>query len=130
MPAACRHRNVSSSASGEVKAVAFARLKKGKLGFAGLAREEGLLPGVGTVDKHRTGGKLHASWDELLGGWREATARLAAQFAAGQARVDPKKRFASCTHCDLSALCRVSEGLGTAAADEPAGYDGDEGEDE
>ncbi len=111
----------------EVMAVAFACLRKGGLGFSGLAREEGLLPGVGTVDSHRTGGKLHATWEELLEGWREATARLAAEFAAGEARVDPKKRFASCAHCDLAALCRVREALGAAEAGDE-GEEGEEGE--
>jgi probable DNA repair protein len=115
------------AAGEEVRAVAFACLKKGRHGFLGLAREEGLLPGVGTVDKHRTGGKLHASWDELLDAWRQATARLAEEFAAGQARVDPKKRFASCTWCDLATLCRVDGEAGVADAEE-AGADEEEGE--
>ncbi len=116
------------AAGEEVRAVAFACLRKGRLGFLGLAREEGLLPGVGTVDAHRSGGKLHASWGELLDGWRAATARLAEAFAAGEAPVDPKKRFASCRHCELGPLCRVSERAGGAAGDddEPEGGAGDE----
>jgi RecB family exonuclease len=97
------------AAGDEVKAVAFACLRKGERGFIGLAREEGLLQGVGTVGKHRTAGKLHASWGELTAAWREATARLAAEFAAGHAPVDPKKRYASCTWCELGALCRIRE---------------------
>jgi hypothetical protein len=113
------------AAGDEVNAVAFACLKKGKLGFLGLAREEGLLPDVGTVDKHRAGGKLHASWGELLEAWRNATAELAREFANGEARVDPKKRFASCTYCELGALCRISERRG-AAADEDDDSEGAE----
>jgi probable DNA repair protein len=106
------------AAGEEVRAVAFACLKKGRLGFLGLASREGLLPDVGTVDKHRTGGKLHASWGELLEAWRGATAGLASRYAQGDARVDPKKRFASCTRCELGALCRVSESRAPADADE------------
>ncbi|MBL0143299.1 MAG: PD-(D/E)XK nuclease family protein [Betaproteobacteria bacterium] len=102
----------------EVTAVAFACLKAGKVGFAGLAREDGLLPDVGTVDKHRTAGKFAASWSELIEGWRLSTARLAREFAEGKASVDPKRPFATCKHCDLSALCRVRERLGALAADE------------
>lgn len=114
------------AAGDDVAAVAFACLKKGQLGFAGLARAEGLLPGVGTVDKHRTAGKHHASWRELLDAWRQATARLAREFAQGAAGVDPKRPFATCTYCDLAALCRVRERLGTVAADDAAGDEGDE----
>ncbi len=116
------------AAGDEVRAVAFACLRKGRLGFVGLAREEGLLTGVGTVDQHRSGGKLHASWNELLESWRATTARLAAAFAAGEAPVDPKKRFASCRHCELGALCRVSERAEGAAGDddEPEGGPEDE----
>jgi len=116
------------AAGDEVKAVAFACLRKGERGFTGLAREEGLLQGVGTVDKHRSAGKLHASWSELMAAWREATARLAAEFAAGHAPVDPKKRFASCTWCELGALCRIREKAiaEDAEDDEPAAADGEE----
>lgn len=116
------------AAGDEVAAVAFACLKAGKLGFAGLAREEGLLPEVKTVDKHRTAAKLAASWSELIDGWRLATAGLAAEFARGEARVDPKRPFATCKDCGLSALCRVRERLGALAADEVSAGEGDEGD--
>jgi RecB family exonuclease len=114
------------AAGEEVTAVAFACLKAGKLGFAGLAREEGLLPGVKTVELHRTAAKLAASWSELIEGWRHATAALAMQFARGEAAVDPKRPPATCRDCDLSALCRVRERPGVLDADEPVAGEGDE----
>jgi len=92
----------------------------------GLAREEGLLPGVKTVDKHVTARRQAASWSELVEGWRHATARLAVDFARGLAGVDPKRPFATCEHCGLSALCRVRERLGALAADEAPAEDGEE----
>lgn len=110
----------------DVRAVAFACLKKGELGFLGLAREEGLLPGVGTVDRHRSAGKLHASWSELREGWKRATEAMAAEFVSGEARVDPKRASATCERCDLGALCRVAERPGPAH-DDDAGEEGDEG---
>jgi len=109
----------------EVVAVAFACLKAGKLGFAGLAREDGLLPEVGTVDAHRTAGKLAASWSELLDGWRAETSRLAQAFVRGAARVDPKRPFATCEHCDIGPLCRVRERLGAVGEDETGGQEGE-----
>jgi ATP-dependent helicase/nuclease subunit B len=116
------------AAGDEVVAVAFACLKAGKLGFAGLAREEGLLPGVRTVDKHRSAARLAASWSELVDGWRRATSGLAAEFARGAAAVDPKRPFATCKDCRLSSLCRVRERLGALAADDAAAGEGDEGD--
>ncbi len=95
-----------------VHAVAFARLKVGELGFKGLARHEGVLPGVDTVETHRTAKNLAASWDELLAHWRTQVDALGAGFAAGEARVDPKRALATCQRCELQPLCRVHERIG------------------
>jgi len=99
----------------DVRAVAFARLKVGEQGFAGLARDAGLLPEVKTVSQHRTAGKVAASWDELVAQWRRAVDELGDEFARGEARVDPKRGLATCRGCDLQALCRVHERLGGIA---------------
>ncbi len=114
------------AAGEEVAAVAFACLKAGKLGFAGIAREEGLLPGVPTVEKHATARKLAASWRELLDGWREETAKVAAGFAAGEAQVDPKRPLATCRHCDLASLCRVHERFGPLAGEDAPEAEGED----
>jgi RecB family exonuclease len=114
------------AAGDEVQAIAFARLKAGKLGFLGLARQEGLLPGVSTVDGDRTAKKHAASWQELIEGWRETTARLAGAFAAGEAQVDPKRPFATCERCDLASLCRVRERLAGGGDDESSEGEGED----
>ncbi len=116
-------------AAQEVRAVAFASLKVGELGFAGLARDEGLLPGVGTVAQHRSAGRHAASWDELVALWRRELAALGDEFARGEARVDPKRGLATCRGCDLRALCRVHERLG-AIPGEPGHEDEDARDDE
>lgn len=41
--------------------------------------------------------------------WREVLARLAADFRAGRAEVDPKRGDQTCRTCRLEALCRVHE---------------------
>jgi RecB family exonuclease len=92
-----------------VGAVAFATLKAGQRRFEGLARQPGWLPKVDLVAKHRSAGKHYASWDELLEGWRSAIDGLANAFAAGDARVDPKRQGATCRHCDVAPLCRMRE---------------------
>jgi probable DNA repair protein len=107
----------------EIRAVAFARLKIGHLGFAGLARDEGLLPGVRTVEKHAAARKQAASWSALLERWHEELEALGENFASGDARIDPKRGLATCERCDLKTLCRVHERFAGLAADGDAEED-------
>ncbi|HSN22376.1 MAG TPA: PD-(D/E)XK nuclease family protein, partial [Usitatibacter sp.] len=102
---------------------AFARLKIGQLGFAGLARDAALLPGVDTVERHRAARRHAGSWSELLAKWREALDALGENYASGDARIDPKRGLATCERCDLQTLCRVHERFGLAAGDDAAEED-------
>jgi probable DNA repair protein len=102
-----------AAADEDVRAVAFARLKVGNLGFAGYARDGGLLPGVGPV-KGRLAAKFQvASWEAMVASWRAETERLGEDFISGPAQVDPKEMLATCDRCDLQPLCRVHERIGT-----------------
>ena len=96
-----------------VRAVAFARLRVGRLCFAGLAREEGVLPDVTTVEENRSASRRAATWGELLEQWREAIEDLGGGYASGEARVDPKYKRRTCERCDLQTLCRVHERPGS-----------------
>jgi probable DNA repair protein len=107
----------------EIRAVAFARLKVGQLGFVGLAREKNLLPGVDTVDKHRAASRQVASWRELLARWHEELEALGENFASGDARIDPKRGLATCDRCDLKTLCRVHERFESVVAEGDAEED-------
>lgn len=102
----------------EIRAVAFARLKVGQLRFVGVARDEGLLPGVEGLRTHRTARKAAASWTELLASWREALDSLGENYASGDVRIDPKRGLATCQRCDLNTLCRVHERLAVPAGDD------------
>ncbi|MEO7742430.1 MAG: PD-(D/E)XK nuclease family protein [Usitatibacter sp.] len=93
----------------EVRAVAFARLKTGDRGFVGVARDAAAIPGVQSVDRLR--GAVKHSWDELIAQWRREVDLLGDNFAAGDARVDPKALLSTCRWCDLKPLCRVHERL-------------------
>jgi probable DNA repair protein len=46
-------------------------------------------------------------WTDVLAHWRAWLARLAEDFAAGRAEVNPKLAAETCRHCHLGALCRV-----------------------
>jgi ATP-dependent helicase/nuclease subunit B len=104
----------------ELRAVAFARLKVGEMGFAGLARDKAALPDVPTVEKHR-GAKAVGSWTQLLARWREEVDALGENFASGDARIDPKHALDTCRRCDLRTLCRVHERFGALAERDGAG---------
>jgi probable DNA repair protein len=94
----------------DIAAAAFALIKAGKAQFKGVARENDLLPGVKTISEQRSAMARHYdSWNTLLRGWRIELDQLGKGFAAGDARVDPKRGDDTCTFCDLHALCRINE---------------------
>ena len=100
------------AAKEQIAAVAFARLRTGDMKFAGLSMNEKQLPGV----------KPAKSWTALMAAWKADLERLASGFAQGDARVDPKKGYATCRYCGLQPLCRVHERLSALAeGDEEAG---------
>ncbi|MBI5561909.1 MAG: PD-(D/E)XK nuclease family protein [Deltaproteobacteria bacterium] len=89
------------SITGDCDAVSFARLVPGECRFVGAASADDLLPGV-MRDKGR-------GWDALLASWRETVERLATEFMAGIAAVDPLEGEKTCDYCGLHVLCRVKE---------------------
>jgi len=126
LEAARRELAEETGYEGDLRAVAFARMKTGQLGFKGISREANLIPGVYTVPDHFTAKKFAGSWEDLLATWRREIDRLGENFASGDAKVDPKRALATCERCDLKPLCRVHERLGALAEDE----EGDEFEEE
>ncbi|MEW6689428.1 MAG: PD-(D/E)XK nuclease family protein [Pseudomonadota bacterium] len=87
------------SAPGEVAAVAFAQLRTGEMRFVGCARSGEDIPGAKEIK----------NWPGMIAGWRKVLEALGAGFAAGEARVDPKKLIHTCRYCKLQPLCRVYE---------------------
>jgi ATP-dependent helicase/nuclease subunit B len=99
------------NAAEPIAAVAFAKLKTGGMRYMGFSQAKDAMPKV----------KRAEDWAALLAGWTTELALLGSGFAAGEARVDPKKLLSTCRTCDLQPLCRVYERLSAL---------GDEGEDE
>ncbi len=81
----------------EVAAIAFASLKRGKLGFVGQAEANDILPGI-KADPDLL-------WQDKLNAWEQILIRLANDFRNGKAIVEPTIR--ACRYCDLHALCRI-----------------------
>ena len=95
-------------------AIAFAQVKAGDMKFAALAADETLLPVRKSLPD--------IGWDAQVAAWRKVLARLATQFAAGEAAVQPKNPRTTCRNCDLQPLCRIHERLGALVPDQ----DGDD----
>jgi ATP-dependent helicase/nuclease subunit B len=88
-------------------AVAYARLKRGDMGFDGVWDPDGAaLPGRPLAPEKRAGSD--GSWPGMLAAWRRVLADLGEHFRAGHAPVDPKDDDA-CRHCPLPPLCRIDE---------------------
>lgn len=94
------------TAQEEVSAIAFARLKTGEMKFTGWGRDASLVDAA------------KFDWAGMLAGWRQELEGLAHGFAAGEARVDPKRGAQTCRLCDLQPLCRVHEKLALAEGEE------------
>jgi len=97
--------------SGEdVRALAFARLKRGEMQFCGLATAEGLLPKVRTIESNRSrNAGDYRDWPALVAGWRDELEKLGREFARGEAWVRPKYGAQTCAQCEQQPLCRVAE---------------------
>jgi probable DNA repair protein len=95
-------------------AIAFARIRPRDCAFVGLGRTA-VAPGISTdIGKSVRNRSDAPDWESLNEEWRAHLERLAREFLAGEARVDPLSP-ASCAWCNLQPLCRV----GQASDEEP-----------
>jgi RecB family exonuclease len=98
---------------GPLAGLFIAHVRPGRPGFSGAARVAGIVPDVdgdaGVVDGA-------PRFEELRTRWRESLARLAVDYAGGDARVDPKHRWQTCRGCDLGLFCRVAEKAAAAGS--------------
>jgi hypothetical protein len=101
------------NAKEDISAVAFAKLKTGEMRYMGFSVANDAIPGV----------KAAKDWPALLEGWQKELEELGAGFAAGDARVDPKKLLQTCRKCDLQPLCRVYERVNALSESEEEGND-------
>lgn len=110
------------------QAVTFARVVPGDCRFVGIAMDEGMLPGVKSLDKDNKWRESSgaADWEGLMALWRSTIEGLAKAFVEGNAEVDPALgptgKKSPCEYCDQYILCRVAEAVYLTD-------DGDEGED-
>ena len=91
----------------QVAAICFAQIRASEMTFSGISREKDQLPGVTVWTKHRNAREF-GSWEELLQSWQSTLEKLAQDFVAGIAPVDPKSS-STCNFCELASVCRINE---------------------
>nr|VFK20691.1 MAG: probable DNA repair protein [Candidatus Kentron sp. LPFa] len=88
--------------------IGFALVRRGGIGFEGIARIKDMAPRIETVQGTKSrAAKGFRDWDALRGEWHRILLSLAEAFARGDAAVDPKSPQESCRNCDLPSLCRI-----------------------
>jgi ATP-dependent helicase/nuclease subunit B len=80
--------------------ISFAQLAAGNIRFKGISRTPLNIDGIETEAE---------SWPGQLVKWRAIIEKLAADFIAGEARVNPKRPSDTCKNCALTPLCRIHE---------------------
>jgi hypothetical protein len=101
--------------SEHLAAVTFAQLGVGRVGFEGIAREAGVLPGIAAYPGNGGAPPERSNWERLIPHWRGVIERLFERYASGMASVDPLPQ--ACRYCHLSTLCRIHEIRALAAED-------------
>ena len=118
---ACRDGGGNAALAG----VAAAQIRPQGPAFAGVVRDEGILPGL-PVRRKGPLAEAAASWPAVLDDWSGVLERLAARFHSGAAEVDPKNGLRTCreSYCELGPLCRIRERLARSGDESGSAADG------
>ena len=100
----------------ELGGLVFAKLRAGDLGFTGCVGDPSatLIPGL----KSFSSLAKNALTAEKLMDWRDCIDRLACDFLAGRAEVDPRDYPKTCEQCGLQTLCRIEENRAATEGEE------------
>ena len=92
--------------------------------YDGISAAAKLLPKVAGVKAPE--GRAEDPWPLRVGQWHGVVERLAQDFAAGRAQVDPKPR--ACDYCHVASVCRVGDDIvvDEGAEDDAPGMDDDD----
>ncbi len=85
-----------------IAGAAFVLIRVGDLEFKGLAE-----PGIAPPGLKKMNMAIPRTFAEQRAEWKRVLEKLADNFRAGHAQVDPKR--GACDYCGLKALCRIRE---------------------
>jgi hypothetical protein len=94
----------------ELAGLAFAQIKNSDMALKGVSDDEGYAPGIHPFTEWSQT-RTAADWQAVIINWQQTLEKLAADFIAGRAEVDPKQYPQTCTYCALRPLCRIDEHL-------------------
>lgn len=94
----------------ELAGLAFAQIKNSDMALKGVSDDEGYAPGIHPFTEWSQT-RTAADWQAVIINWQQTLEKLAADFIAGQAEVDPRQYPQTCTYCALRPLCRIDEHL-------------------
>ncbi len=86
----------------QANAVCFGLVRSDACRFSGVSQHDLQIKGVWQAEK-----KYKIDWHTIRQQWQTTLTRLAEEFAAGHAEVDPKDNT-TCQFCDLQSLCRIA----------------------
>lgn len=89
----------------ETGALLYAHIHVEDLGYAGVAADDSVFPGL-AFNQHKS--STQPDWHSLKQHWQTVIGLLAAELLQGYAAVQPARKD-SCTHCHLGSLCRIAE---------------------
>ncbi|HYE26449.1 MAG TPA: PD-(D/E)XK nuclease family protein, partial [Clostridia bacterium] len=105
----------------EVNAVAFGILSAGECKFSGVAERRDIL-GMKSDTLKPNCDDGESTLSERVGTWERRISRLASDFLAGSASVDPRvmpgHSRCTCDHCHLHSACRIAEAMPVVADEE------------
>ena len=93
-----------------VRALVYARLRRGEIAPVGIAAAPGVWPGVVGPEEIKVAGDRLADWHDALARLDDAIVRLAQASGEGEASVAPRHPSV-CRLCHLRAVCRVGTTL-------------------
>lgn len=105
-----------------VVAMATVNVTAREVRFDGISATEKLLPKVTGVKGPE--GRSEDAWQLRVHEWRAVVERLARDFAAGRAPVDPLPR--ACDYCHVASVCRVGDGIAVDEGEEDVASDMDD----
>lgn len=88
----------------QVQSLSFAQLKKGDTQYIGVSDNTSCFSALKNLEKVKAS---TLDWASQIVNWRTINTRLANDFVAGDARVNPTKK--ACEYCDLTSICRIHD---------------------